>query len=84
MRTTIDINDATLRELRKCALDEGKPFRVVVEENLQRGLSARSKHHKKRVVRIKPHQLHIKPGFRAISLNQIYDQIEAERDAQES
>lgn len=82
MRTTLVINDAILRELRHRARSTGKPFREVLEENIQRGLAAEEKHEKRRCVRIKPHALGIKPGFRHISLNQVYDQVATEQDAQ--
>lgn len=79
MRTTLDINDALLKELRKKAAHSGRPFRSVVEETIALGLARQTggaastkKFH------VKAHPLNIKPGFRGTSLNQIYDQIEAE------
>jgi hypothetical protein len=79
MRTTLDINDALLKELRKKAAQAGRPFRSVVEETLALGLARKpgaAAPGKK--FRVKAHPLNIKPGFRGTSFNQIYDQLEAE------
>jgi hypothetical protein len=81
MRTTLGINDALLRELRRRATAAGRPFRQVVEETLARGLAAADKPERSRAFRVRPHALGLKPGFRGVSLNQIYDQIEAEATA---
>jgi hypothetical protein len=78
MRTTIDISDATLRELRRRAKATGRPFREVVDESLKLGLARLSKPARGKRFRVKPHPLGLKPGFRGTSLNQMYDQIEAE------
>ena len=81
MRTTVDITDATLKELRRRAERLGKSFREVVEESLQLGLAQLSKPRSKRRFKVKPHALGLKPGFRGVSLNQLYDQLETEADA---
>lgn len=81
MRTTLGINDALLRQLRRRAAADGRPFREVVEETLARGLAAGAKPAGARTFRVRPHALGIKPGFRGISLNQLYDQLEAEGTA---
>lgn len=78
MRTTLGINDALLRELRRRAAAAKRPFREVVEETLARGLAAGPKPGQSRAFRVRPHALGLKPGFRGVSLNQLYDQIEAE------
>lgn len=76
MRTTIDINDALLKELRQRAQQRGRPFRVEVEEALKRGLADGSA--ARRPVKLKTHTVGIKPAYRGLSMNQLYDQIEAE------
>lgn len=79
VRTTLDINDALLREMRLRAEQAGRPFRSVVEETIALGLARQADVREPgRRFRVKAHPLHLKPGFRAASLNQIYDQIEAE------
>ncbi|OIR18594.1 antitoxin VapB33 [mine drainage metagenome] len=82
MRTTLGINDALLRELRRRAAESGRPFRAVVEETLQLGLARASQPARaQRPFRVRPHALGLKPGFRGVSLNQLYDQVEAEATA---
>jgi hypothetical protein len=78
MRTTVDINDALLRELRARASRTGRPFRAVLEETLQRGLAA--VRGRRRGVRIKPLRLGVRPAVLGMSLNQVYDQLEVESD----
>ena len=79
MRTTLDINDALLKELRKKAAQAGRPFRSVVEETIALGLARQSGGTPlAKKFRVKAHPLKIKPGFRGTSFNQIYDQLEAE------
>lgn len=77
MRTTINISDGILSELHERAKQRKRPFREILEETIQRGLSASppSSDHK---VRIQTHHLGIKPAYQGLSLNQLYDQIEAE------
>jgi len=81
MRTTLSISDALLEELRRRASESRKSFRSIVEETLQIGLGRTAFPAKAKEFRIEPHPLHLKEGFRSLSLNQLYDQIEAEKDA---
>jgi len=80
MRTTLDINDAILRDLRARAKARGRPFRECVEQALALGLAQQSKGEPKARFHVKPHPLGLKAGFRGVSLNQLYDQLEAEND----
>jgi len=70
MRTTMNISDALLAELRSRANESGRPMNATIEEVLQRGLAAESPQRKQTKVRT----------FRVLgmSMNQIYDQLEAE------
>jgi hypothetical protein len=81
MRTTLSINDALLSEVRRRAGATGRPFRSVLEELIALGLAASKKSARKRQVRIKPRALGLKPAYHNISLNQLFDQLEAERTA---
>ena len=76
MRTTIDINDALLAELRQRAAESGRPFRKVLEETLQIGLAGNSKATRK--PKLVTYPVGIKPAYRGVSMNQLYDQFEAE------
>ncbi len=77
MRTTLNINDALLDELRERSRNSGRPMRQVVEDVLRRGLSSGDEPRPK-AVRIKPFKLGLKPAYRGMSMNQLYDQLEAE------
>lgn len=76
MRTTVDIGDDTLTELRELAAISGRPFKEVLDEVLQRGLAGKSR--KRKRVRIFPRPAGIKPAYRGMSMNQLYDQLEAD------
>lgn len=77
MRTTIDINDALLQDLRQIAAAQKKPFRRVVEETLQKGMCNESSDTNP-PISIPVHDLGLKAAYRGMSLNQLYDQLEAE------
>ena len=76
MRTTLDISDATLQELRARARESGRPFREVVEEALQIGLAGSAK--RKKRPNLTTYPVGIKAAYRGVSMNQLYDQIEAD------
>jgi hypothetical protein len=76
MRTTININDALLAELKEQARSRWRPLRQVVDETLRRGLAAPEPAGKP--VKLPQFDVGIKPAYRGMSLNQLYDQIEAE------
>lgn len=78
MRTTVDINDALLRELREQASTSRRPFKVVLEEVLQRGLGGATTRKRRGKIQIETSPVGIKEGFQGMSLNQLYDQIEAQ------
>ncbi len=77
MRTTFDIQDALLEQLRELAEERQRPLKEILHETLQRGLS--TKPPKPRRVRIQPFRVGIKSPYRGMSMNQLYDQLEAER-----
>jgi len=76
MRTTINISDGLLAEVRELARRRQRPFREVFEEVLQRGLGAEAA--PREPVSLITHAVGIKPAYRGQSMNQLYDQIEAE------
>jgi hypothetical protein len=61
----------------KRARQRRRPFREILEETIQRGLSAPPSSSVKQV-RIQTHRVGIKPAYQGLSMNQLYDQIEAE------
>jgi len=77
MRTTIHISDGIVSELQERARQQRRPFREILEETLQRGLSATLPQPENRVS-IPTHRVGIKPAYQGLSMNQLYDQIEAD------
>lgn len=56
---------------------------MVVEETIAIGLARQAgTSPPRKKYRVRAHKLKVKPGFRGTSLNQIYDQLEAEDSAQ--
>lgn len=76
MRTTIDINDAILEELKTRARNQRLPLRKVVDAALRCGLRAPTPD--KPELEIPVFAVGIKPAYRGVSMNQLYDQLESE------
>jgi plasmid stability protein len=76
VRTTLNISDALLDELRVRAHEAGRPMNAAIEEVLRRGLAAKAPPRKN--VQVKTFKVGIKPAYLGMSMNQLYDQIEAE------
>ena len=84
MRTTLSINDALLEEVRRRAGKSGRTFRQVLEETIALGLASSKKAKSRTRVRVQARPLGLKAVYHKISLNQLYDQLEAERTAVKS
>jgi hypothetical protein len=82
MRTTLNINDGLLEELRAQAQSERKPMTRVVEQTLRRGLSAGSGADPAYEPNIQTHEVGIKPAYQGMSMNQLYDQLETDTTLQ--
>jgi plasmid stability protein len=76
MRTTLNISDALLAELRSRANESGRPMNATIEEVLQRGLAAESP--QRRQTKVRTFRVGVKPAYLGMSMNQLYDQLEAE------
>lgn len=76
MNITINISDATLTVLREQARQTGKPLDSVVEATLLRGLALANR--AERPVKLKTYAVGIRPKYRDLSSNQLYDQLESE------
>lgn len=77
LRTTIDINDALLSELKELSILERRPLRVVLHETLQRGLGSNSGKSPSQKVKIEPLPVGVKAAYRGMSMNQFYDELES-------
>ncbi len=76
IRTTLNISDALLAELRSRANETGRPMNATIEEVLQRGLSAETP--RRKPAKVRTFRIGVKPAYLGMSMNQIYDQLEAE------
>jgi hypothetical protein len=81
MRTTLDINDALLKQIRSRAGATQMPVKRVLEEVLLLGLGQLEKTPTAKKYKVKSYALGLKPAFRGQSMNQLYDQLEAEDSA---
>ena len=72
----MNISDALLEELRVRAHEAKRPLNATIEEVLRRGLAAKAPPRK--TVQTKTFKVGIKPAFLGMSMNQLYDQLEAE------
>lgn len=78
MRTTLNISDGILEELRAQARSEKLPMTQMVERTLRRGLSAGSAVDPPYRPRVRTYKVGIKPAYQGMSMNQLYDQLESE------
>jgi hypothetical protein len=78
MRTTVNINDTALRELKDLSQRSGRSFRATLDQVLAVGIAHSRADAPQSRVRIKPFRLGLHPSLRDASLNQTYDRIEAE------
>ena len=80
MRTTIDIDDALLAELKRLAHEQRRSFREVVEEILQQELAQARRPAAQTPFKVQPHALGLKARVRGVRLDQLFDQLQAEAD----
>ena len=83
MRTTLTVDDDLAEELKRVSASSHKPFKVVVNELLRRGLTAGSKP----LAAPKPFEIEAKacgflPGIDPLKLNQLADEMEADNFAE--
>jgi len=78
MRTTLSIDDDILERLKQEAVRQKRSLRSVVNDTLRIGLEQPLSRRGSEPFRVEPFALGLKPGFRGLSLNQLYDQLEAE------
>ena len=76
MRTTINISEALLHELKQKSAEENRNLNAVIEEALRVGLNPSQTPTKE--FKVKARKLGVKAAYRGISMNQLYDQIEVE------
>ena len=78
MRTTLNISDGLLQELREQARSEQIPMNQLVEITLRRGLATGSSVDPAHKPQIHTYEVGVKPAYQGMSMNQRYDQLESE------
>ena len=78
MRTTINLDDDVLQKSRELADRLNRPFRVVVNEALRRGLKEVEKPALRRPYRTKARPLGLRPGINLDNIHELLAQAEGE------
>ena len=80
MRTTLTLDDDLGLALRDVARNSGRPFKVVVNEALRRGLAVGAKPLEGgKPFRVRARRLGWAPGVDPLKLNQLVDELEVDR-----
>jgi len=80
MRTTLTIDPEIFRRLKEISYRERKAFKEVVNQTLKAGLDASNQgSRRKKKFKVEPLNMGFKPGIDQGKLNQLADQLEAER-----
>jgi len=76
MRTTLDINDAVLRQAKKVAAEEGKSLTRVVEEALRERVAPRKRAAKRFKLRLLTKKGRLIPGTNLADRDALYERME--------
>jgi len=76
MRTTLDLNDALLRQAKKLAADEGKTLTRVVEEALRERLAPRPRGGKPFKLKLLTKKGRLLPGVNLADRDALYERME--------
>jgi hypothetical protein len=81
VRTTLTIDDDLAGLLKRQARELGLPFKDVLNRALRAGLGEAAKPRRRTAPKTIPHAFGFKPGIDLDKLNQLVDELEAERYA---
>ena len=84
MRTTLTIEDDLAIQIEELRRTKGLSMKKAVNALLREGLAYRSKPLQARPYRTKAKQLNFRSGFDPTKMNQLVDEIEAERYSEKS
>ena len=85
MRTTLTIDPALARELKKLAHEEKKSFKEIVNRTLKAGIeSGRRQVRRKAPFAVEARPCGVRPGVDIGKLNQLVDELEADDAAAET
>ena len=83
MRTTLTLEREVAARLKREVRRTGRPFKVVVNEALKRGLQMGGKRPRSPRFAVQPHSFGFRPGLDLDRLNQLVDELESEETARE-
>ena len=83
MRTTLTLDPEVAARLKQEVRRTGRPFKIVVNEALQRGLQMGGRPARVPRFEVRPHRLGFRPGIDLDRLNQLVDELESEETAAE-
>jgi hypothetical protein len=81
MRTTLTLEPEVAARLKSEVRRTGRPFKVVVNEALKRGLGLLGRPGRRERFEVRPHAFGFKPGIDLDRLNQLADELEVEEAA---
>ncbi|MBN2246862.1 MAG: DUF2191 domain-containing protein [Candidatus Aminicenantes bacterium] len=78
MRTTLTLDEDVAQKTKELALKLKKPFKVVLNEALRRGLDQVEKPQKSRSYRTVPHEMGLREGYSLDNIQELISQAEGE------
>ena len=78
MRTTLTLDEDVAQRTKKLAAQLKKPFKVVLNEALRRGLDQFEKPQKSREYRTVPHDMGLREGLSIDNIQELLAQIDGE------
>ena len=79
MRTTLTLDPDVAMKLKKSMAENKITFKEAVNQTLRRGMKAAAKEKKRAPFKVIPHSFGFKPGIDQNKLNQLLDQMDAEK-----
>lgn len=78
MRTTLTLDEDVAQKTKELALKLKKPFKVVLNEALRRGLDQVEKPQKSHRYRTVPHEMGLREGYSLDNIQELISQAEGE------
>ena len=78
MRTTLTLDEDVAQRTKKLASKLKKPFKVVLNEALRKGLDQFEKPQKRKEYRTIPHEMGLKEGLSFDNIQELLSQVEGE------
>lgn len=79
MRTTLAIDDDLADQIQKLRRRQGHSLKWIINSLLREGLHSRQSRPRAKKYRTGTHELGMRPDFDPVKLNQLVDELEAER-----